>query len=194
MAEDRSKQPTSFGGIAFPSFDTLRDDLRSPRSPRSDGITMTDNQRPQRTAPTPLGGLAFYGIKTHHDNPRSPRSPLSPRSPMSPRSDGRRISGLTITPSGALPSLPLPNEVFEAYLDGKKDRGLTYHVLEAGHGPGKPLVLLIHGFPSGVGFNCIWSGIELLRVATDHYTINELIIMAFCRSGFLLAKGHAHIG
>lgn len=65
------------------------------------------------------------------------------------------MPSLTITPSGALPSLPLPDDISEAYIDGKNIRGLTYHVLEAGHGPEKPLILLIHGFPSECSFSWI---------------------------------------
>ncbi|TKA55843.1 hypothetical protein B0A49_13010 [Cryomyces minteri] len=51
--------------------------------------------------------------------------------------------------SSSLPSLPLPAEITENYVDCTSTCGLTFHILEAGYtsSRSKPLILLCHGFP-----------------------------------------------
>ncbi|KAI4603362.1 hypothetical protein KJ359_006155 [Pestalotiopsis sp. 9143b] len=50
------------------------------------------------------------------------------------------------TETSALPPLPLPAGVSEAYIDCTASCGLNFHILKAGD-PTKPLVLFCHGYP-----------------------------------------------
>lgn len=49
--------------------------------------------------------------------------------------------------SAHLSPLPLPQGVTERQVDCTSTVGLNFHILEAGRGNGKPLILLLHGYP-----------------------------------------------
>src|SRR5690349_24382172 len=58
----------------------------------------------------------------------------------------RDAGGRAMTDLPPLDAAVLPDGVRARFVDGIN--GLRMHILEAGHeGPGRPLVLLLHGFP-----------------------------------------------
>lgn len=60
--------------------------------------------------------------------------------------DGREATVMPADKTEDLPPLPLPAGVRQRFIDGIN--GLRVHLLEAGHEtPGRPMVLLLHGFP-----------------------------------------------
>nr|AJD23151.1 epoxide hydrolase [Onygena corvina] len=67
----------------------------------------------------------------------------------------------------ALPPLPLPPGITSRQVD-TAPRGISFHVLEAGRGADRPLILLLHGFPE-LAFS--WRKVMPLLALAGYYVV-----------------------